>query len=111
MLKLAFGRHRVQTADDAMTFLAGQGVAFRDDAFRDDAFRDDAFRDGGADRTRRWLRDYLDSPRSTIGGGTEQIQRRGLPSSIRQLVNRPGVISASLSVWVKSQFTTESYAG
>ncbi len=60
MLKLAFGRHKVQTADDAMTFLGGDGVTFAGD---------------GHDR---WLRDYLDSPRSTIGGGTEQVQKNAI---------------------------------
>src|SRR5580658_5515938 len=39
---------------------------------------------------------------------TVQIQRVGLVSSACHAVNNPGVISANLSVWVKSQFTTES---
>ena len=63
MLKLAFGRHKVQTADDAMTFLAGAALAHDD-------------------RNHRWLHDYLDSPRSTIGGGTEQVQKNAIGERI-----------------------------
>jgi alkylation response protein AidB-like acyl-CoA dehydrogenase len=62
MLKLAFGRHKVQTADDAMTFLGRSGLAHDQDEPQLD----------------RWLRDYLDSPRSTIGGGTEQMQKNAI---------------------------------
>src|SRR5581483_361439 len=62
MLKLAFGRHKVQTADDAMTFLGKSGVTRQPDQPQLD----------------RWLRDYLDSPRSTIGGGTEQMQKNAI---------------------------------
>src|SRR5690242_13920242 len=42
---------------------------------------------------------------------TVQTHRSGFVLSGCHEVKSPGVTSASLSVWVKSQFTTESYAG
>jgi acyl-CoA dehydrogenase len=73
ILKLAFGRHRVQTADDAMIFLRGRALSYQQDTMFDS-----------------WLSDYLDSPRSTIGGGTEQMQKNAIGERLLGLPREPG---------------------
>jgi hypothetical protein len=56
-----------------MIFLRGRALSYQQDTMFDS-----------------WLSDYLDSPRSTIGGGTEQMQKNAIGERLLGLPREPG---------------------
>lgn len=74
LLKLALGRHAVESAGDAMALLGPLGTVVE---------AVDADNPG-------WVHAFLDSPRGTIGGGTEQMQLNTIAERLLNLPREPG---------------------